>query len=208
MSSTEELPADIALRAQRIWDDMADACIKGAQELAALGVKDNSVVGLHKQWANRPLEWFSYVKLVVSATEWDNFFELRLHETAQPEIRMLAALMKESMDLSSPRLLRPGEWHLPYIEGSDRETVSDVGALAKISAARCARTSYMPPDGTPVDISKDAKLADRLAEDKHFSPFEHQATPDISQSKDWCGWFPEQRRNFVGWIQHRSMIGG
>ena len=50
---------------------------------------------LHKQVLNRYLEPFLNTKEVVTSTEWDNFFTLRLASDAEPHIQKLAALMKK-----------------------------------------------------------------------------------------------------------------
>lgn len=169
--------------------------------------------GVHKQISNRLLHPFQHIDVVVTATEWENFFSLRLHDDAQPEIRELARKMDEARKESIPRLLKTGEWHLPYVTG-DRE---DCETLRKVSAARCARVSYSNHDGTDCDIKKDLVLAEKLLESKHLSPFEHQATPmgyvpfkwmevfgitHMSVDDDlWSG-------NFRGWIQHRQLLEG
>ena len=178
-------------KAQGIWRDMADSCAQGASKLAELG--------LHKQWANRPLEWFSNISVVVTATEWENFYSLRDHEDAQPEIRHLAVLMKEAKDASTPYRLEPGEWHLPYVtDEEDCKDVLDVPeyALQMVSAARCARVSYMTHDGKRPDVKTDLALFDRLAAMRplHASPLEHQATPGDTDTG-----------NFVGWTQFRKL---
>ena len=46
-------------------------------------------VGLHKQIGNRILEPWQFINVIVTSTEWDNFFELRIHPDAQPEIKEL-----------------------------------------------------------------------------------------------------------------------
>ena len=47
-------------------------------------------IGLHKQVANRLLEPWQYINVVLTATEFDNWFDLRDHPDAQPEIQELA----------------------------------------------------------------------------------------------------------------------
>ena len=59
-----------------------------------------SLVGLHKQIGNRILEPWQYISVIVTATEWDNWFELRNHPDAQPDIQELAKLI----DRKSTRL--------------------------------------------------------------------------------------------------------
>ena len=51
---------------------------------------------IHKQIANRLLEPFTTIKVIVSATEWDNFFSLRISPQAQQEILMLALLIRKA----------------------------------------------------------------------------------------------------------------
>lgn len=147
-----------------------------------------SKAGLHKQWANRPLEWFSNIKVVITATEWENFFWLRDDpDAAQPEIVELARQMKAAMDTSKPQLLQPGEWHLPYIE-SNRifgdgylmywlgGVQLDLETAKKISASCCAQVSYRKLD---TSIEKALEIYDKLfsGPKPHLSPVEHQATP-------------------------------
>lgn len=189
------------------------------------------LVGAHKQIVNRILEPFQHIHVVVTATEWDNFFELRLHEDAQPEIHELARVMKEAMDASTPVLLQPGEWHLPYVTVEDtgafgaisgylncrdikqwRDSADKVWAVARqVSAARCCRVSYLKHDGTNSTIEEDLALCERLAGARpiHASPFEHQATPDMMVPDIDCGahWQrSDLHGNFVGWVQHRKLI--
>lgn len=187
-----------------------------------------SLLGLHKQVANRILEPFQWIHVIVTATEWGNFFELRAHADAQPEIRELAIRMQAAMDASTPVVLRPGEWHLPYITEEDRDAVigrsfdtfdDAVELLCKVSAARCCRVSYLKHDGTPASIEEELALCDRLvgARPLHASPFEHQATPDVivkyhvgnesgdfDAIEDWQK--PGLHGNFVGWVQYRKLI--
>lgn len=181
-----------------------------------------NAAGYHKQVVNRILEPFQWIHVIVTATEWDNFFELRDHEDAQPEIRHLAKLMKQAMDESIPTLLKRGEWHLPYITGEDIKQIKGhcnaVGIIdwielaRKVSAARCCRVSYLKHDGTQASIQEDIDLCDRLAAARpiHASPFEHQATPDWTSTQSWSDepqWtHPSLHGNLVGWIQNRKLI--
>lgn len=132
-----------------------------------------SEMDLHKQIVNRILEPFQWIKVIVTATEWDNFFKLRLHKDAQPEMMVLAEHMKKAMDESIPVELHPGEWHLPYVDLAD----DPITEALKCSAARCARISFLNHDNSTPDVEKDIKLADMLLAAGHLSPFEHIATP-------------------------------
>jgi hypothetical protein len=173
---------------------------KSAAKFAA-GIAEALVkVGLHKQATNRILEPFQTMKTVMTATCMDNFFWLRNHPDAQPEIRELARLMWEALQASEPFELKPGEWHVPYV-GRIRDCVGNLmyysgelptyshktqvlptvtleEALA-ISSSCCAQVSYRKLDDT---LEKAQMVYKRLVDSEpvHASPFEHQATPMLS----------------------------
>jgi len=164
---------------------------------------------VHKQIANRILEPWSHIKVVASSTDWDNFFYLRNHPDAQPEIHELARIMWDLYSNNTPQLLRKGEWHLPYVDGynitPDSELVLfhemdiSLSDAIKLSASLCAQVSYRKSDES---IDKALKIYDRLIHSKpaHASPFEHQAQPS-KNSKRISG-------NFRGWLQFRQQIPG
>ena len=146
MQAGAKLSGEQAAKAKAAWDRMADACIEGVAELAALG--------LHQQWANRPLEWFTSISVLVSATSFDNFFGVRWHPDAQPEIQELARQMFSALHASAPRPLEPDQWHLPYVS-ADEEQALGLDTARRCSAARCARVSYLNHDGTAPNAAKD-----------------------------------------------------
>ena len=193
-SKTECLEGEKLERAKAVWRNMAEVCAAGAKELSELG--------LAKQWAGRPLEWFSHISVILTSTEWDNFYELRCHAAAQPELEVLANAMRDAQNASTPTLLQNGEWHLPYVTAEDQSRIGDLDICKMISAARCARVSYLKNDGTQSTIDEDVALYNRLvgSSPKHCSPVEHQATPQ----PDPCFW----GGNFRGWLQHRQQIEG
>lgn len=156
--------------------------------------------GFHKQIVNRLLEPFTYIDVLVTATGYANWFALRDHKDAQPEIRELAQLMRVEYDQSIPDMCNRGQWHLPYITGGDWDAavrhlnigriIKDMTSYAekldlvrKVSVARCARVSYKAFDGTVAPIEKDLELFEQLlvSQPLHASPAEHQATPDDMQ---------------------------
>lgn len=156
-------------------------------------------LGLHKQIANRILEpWFN-ITVVVTATEWANFYALRNHAAAQPEIRELARVMLEAHNASIPKLVTFGDSHLPYVDQQDLVDLT-LGEALKVSTARCARVSYMNQDGKRSTVDEDLKMFDRLVAEtpKHASPSEHQAFP-LEDPKERSG-------NLIGWGQHRKLI--
>lgn len=198
MQAHEELEVDALIEANNIWLSAAQKAADKAEAMAS--------VGAHKQIVNRILEPYLYVTGIVSSTEWHNFFGLRDHPDAQPEIKHLAQKMREAIESSEAYMLAPWEWHLPYVSLEEQEelaknkTTSNLGP--SISAARCCRVSYLKQDGTAPSIEDDLKLCERLmkADPIHASPFEHQARPLVDVRQRYlCG-------NFDGWIQYRKLI--
>jgi len=184
-------------------------------------VEDLLDIGIHKQWTNRLLEPWLWHTIIVSATEWDNFFHLRCHPHAHPDIRKTAELMREAMENHHPEELDYGQWHLPLIwDGEDLEAFSDhdpaalpMSELPLCSIGRCARVSYLTHDGKR-DVAEDIALARRLLENGHMSPFEHVARPMTEEErKVYCtvkhstgGNLRPFLGNFRGWVQYRKTI--
>ncbi|MBV9232475.1 MAG: FAD-dependent thymidylate synthase [Candidatus Eremiobacteraeota bacterium] len=186
MSASDVLSDGEAAAAMRVWLSARDDAVRHARRLLDLKV--------HKQELNRILEPFLWHTVIVTATEWQNFFELRSAANAQPEIRAAAIAMREAMASSRPRGVRHGEWHTPLLQPDEAELALE--DRKRISAARCARVSYLTHDGKR-ELEKDLQLCDRLREDRHLSPFEHVATPAADEH---C------HANFRGWIQMRAEI--
>ena len=188
--------------------------------------------GLHKQVANRVLEPFVAMRVIATATEWNNFFHLRLHPDAQPEIQELAKQMRIAREAAMPTLLHPGMWHLPYVTPKTTVEVHNhlkhgritrdeprpaevLDLLKRISVARCARVSYNNFEGRPSTIEEDLALFEKLVGSSplHASPTEHQATPDeyITRPTQFVepGWQCESEwGNLKGWIQYRKTLAG
>jgi hypothetical protein len=180
--------------------------------------------GYHKQIVNRLLEPFQFIKVVCTATEYDNFFWLRSHKDAQPEIRELSNCMYKAYQESEPTFLRIGEWHVPYVDtfrASDGDAsleyiVGNIGvsleAALKVSSSCCAQVSYRLTDNS---LEKAEMLYSLLVDAKpvHASPFEHQCTPmdcevdlDTEGVTGYTNGLGYNSGNFFGFIQHRQLI--
>ncbi|WFU52181.1 FAD-dependent thymidylate synthase [Bradyrhizobium pachyrhizi] len=218
------------LSPQQMWLEARDYAIAFARAY------DDA--GYHKQLVNRLLEPFAHINVLITATEWDNFFELRDHKDAQPEMQALAQAIKDAFKDSVPDQLKPGEWHLPFITPEDRQAVlplpyearhmttmncryvgcyvgeRSIDELIKISVARCARTSYLTHDGKKPSVLADLDLYERLVGSRplHASPAEHQATPDRQirnvNTAEMTWEKPELHGNFRGWVQNRKILEG
>lgn len=226
MQAGDEIESSMRDRAVQAWLDAMEHSIEIVEWMT-------EVAELHKQIANRILEPWAHINVVVTATDWENFFTLRAHADAQPEIKALALEMLNAMAGNQPRHLKPGEWHLPYITDEERRDAyhgpsqtPEWDLLKKVSVARCARVSYLTHDGRQTTVEEDLQLYDRLvgAQPLHASPAEHQATPDqrttssytieyddgacdhVEAGEEWCN--PSRHGNLRGWIQYRKTLPG
>ena len=180
MQGGEELPGEVVRHARVLWRSAAYQAQHFARLLGEAGV--------HKSVCNRLLEPFLWHTVIVSSIEWDNFFALRCNRLAQPEMRAAAEAIRVAYEASTPTPLDWEDWHLPLVTGVDFDEivaaspdhVAGLRTAKLISAARCARVSYLTHDGRR-DWSADLELAHRLLNPgegaPHASPFEHVATP-------------------------------
>lgn len=181
--------------AKEIWLEARDEAIKHVRRL--------DKIGLHKQIANRILEPWFHIKIILSGTAFENWFALRAHPDAHPDIKKLAEIMLQLYNSSDPRRLQEGDWHIPFGDQIDEVRVWTITgshgleeAKRKIAIARCARISYFNYEGKD-DYSADIKLCERLFGNipKHLSPTEHVA--QAMNNSQWIG-------NFQGWKQFRK----
>lgn len=206
MQAKEELTGEELREAKREWLRSRDMMVSQAKILNDLG--------LHKQNVNRILEPWMFITVIMTATEFENWYFLRDDPDAQPEIAWVAGEMRKCHEASTPDKLPIGGWHLPYVELEDEESPLYVDCvdlckitgtsltnveqvqrdLVAIATARCARVSYLTHAGKR-DYVKDLELHDRCRDKKHWSAFEHCAEADENSHR---------HGNFVGWRQYRK----
>lgn len=203
MQAGGELEGEQLAAVKAEWLAARDRALASAEVLSGLE--------LHKQIVNRILEPWMFITVLVTATEWDNFFGLRCHPAAQPEIRRAAEMMRDAMAASTPV---GRDVHLPFVRENDLDWCKggdgDAAAyrrLRLLSVARCARVSYLTHDGVHSPAA-DLDLAERLSTSGHWSPFEHVAEamttdPLLRSPGEYtaCG-------NFRGWKQFRKDFAG
>jgi hypothetical protein len=181
------------------WKHITTASLLTREELWDIQANQNADIaqayldaGYHKSIGNRVINHCLHTTALMSATGpgWLNFFGLRLDSGADPILRALAEAAWVVWNESRPQKLKPGQWHLPYIEDTDWEfcqddlapTTKDVEQLLqKVSVARCARLSYQSfTTQKRSTIEEDLELYQRLVGGRilHPPPAEHQATPD------------------------------
>ncbi len=188
MQATEEVDIDDVWWYEEKWKFAFDEVSYRIEQLSDnVEGKKGFMPPLHKQVPNRLSEPFQMMKVVITGTDFDNFFNLRLHPDADPNICMLAYKMYEAMQESKPIELKAGEWHLPFVNigwngkgemcyADDDFNFVELEQAIKLSAASCASVSYRTEGMT---LEKADKIFDMLikAEVIHSSPFEHLATP-------------------------------
>jgi hypothetical protein len=205
----------------------------GARDFAVHRAKALNDLGVTKQLVNRTLEPFMYHTVILTGTEFENFFKLRCPQyhyepenlyfrsrkdwqkkfvecfgdeapemsdldflkinksAAEIHISRLAECIWDAMNESTPKILRPGFWHIPYGDKIDIEKlaqdVTESGFInsghneftkskLKVATARLARISYETlGDDAKIDYAADVRLHDDLLRMEHMSPFEHCA---------------------------------
>lgn len=171
------------------WEDYCDQALRAAKAFYD--------AGYHKQVYNRLTEPFQMMKTVISGTEWNNFFWLRLDSATDPTLYELARCMQEAIGESLPRFLKAGQYHLPYVElsiegnshgyfiedtdkpeGVFEKRWMEIGLkeAIKVSCARTAAVSFRNEDyGLQKCLEVYARLinSDRV----HASATQHAATP-------------------------------
>jgi thymidylate synthase ThyX len=206
-------------------DDLSKKSVQGlwleASKMAYSTAKVLSDMKVHKQVINRITEPFQHIKVVVTSTDYDNFFKLRCHHAADPTMQQLANKMKDAYLSNEPEVLEEGDWHLPYI---DKRLIKEGGLsledALKISVSCCCQVSYRKQD---MSLDKANKIFEMLnlsseTEPAHASPTEHQAMC-INDTKfgsvDTClqgithldrklNWYSG---NFRGFVQYRQLLG-
>ena len=150
-----------------------DSAWRAAASCAWIWAHDSAKLGGSKETINRILSPFRLVKGIVTGDEsaWRSVFSLRCAPDTQWETReLMEGIRDEMVDLGA----KGAHIHLPYINEGELFTYGKDKCM-KISAARCARVSYLTHDGER-DVEKDIALYDRLVKEKHMSPLEHPAT--------------------------------
>ena len=193
MQADEELSDTKIEEAKKLWLSSLNNAVNYARKLS-----DPNSLNLHKQIANRVLAPYQWVTEVITGTDWTNFFNLRCHKDAMPEIMKIALMIEEEYGENQPEWVEYNGWHLPFM--MDDEAHLSEEEKIKVSAARCARTSYVSnTTGRASTVEEDLKLYDRLmaGEPKHSSPLEHVAYALAE---------PKYVANFRGWHQYRKVV--
>lgn len=197
MQAGGQLEGEPREQAETVWKTARDYAVRGAKLL--------SDIGLHKQNANRVLEPWAHMTVLVTATEWANFFKLRAHPDAQPEFQVLAYRMLNKFLKQKFEPKKWGEWHIPF--GDRMPDNLPLRDQLKVATARAARISYLTFDGE-FSVEKDAELHDRLLSSGHLSPFEHCAMASAVDTSCLEAGVPMtfDQGNFKGWTPYRKQF--
>jgi hypothetical protein len=191
------------------WMMMRGAAIAGATMLNKIGV--------HKQDANRGLEPYMVTDIIVSATNFQNFYLLRNHPDAQPAIRDAAAEMQEIDDNTPAKWLQVGDWHKPW----EHESIAS-------NTSRAASISYFNHDRSRTEEERLKSFVGLItATPVHSSPLEHCAMAilpgmvlgntgcrvfDVHNftqqqlGRDYLNYSCLTTKNFAGFLQARQLL--
>jgi hypothetical protein len=197
MQAQQELEEPALSEAKAKW-------LEGGKNALALS-RALGALGLHKGLSNRVTEPWAFITMVVTATEYENFFALRGHPDAQHELQKNAYEAIKLYKESKPQELKAGTWHLPFVSGYDFEELLGAGFsiddICKVSVGRCSRISYLTHESKR-DPRDDVKKAEDLAKDGHMSPYEHVA--QAMTHDEWTAWASDQAQE---WIKNRVPVG-
>ncbi len=190
MQAEAALPLEVQDAARYQWHAARLDAMNRAKHLKSLGV--------HKQLVNRLLEPFMWQTVICTATEWENFFALRNHKDAQPEIKEIASRMEAVYRANRPKFVEAGFWHMPLMDDADELRAGGYSEeqVRQVSVGRCARVSYLTHDGERNPWA-DIELCERLRASGHMSPFEHVAMASAADVPSG---------NFRGWVQLRKLV--
>lgn len=139
--------------------------IKASEEVTQIA---NRFAGCHKQIVNRITEPFSFINVIVTSTEWDNFFNLRCTDLADPTFEEVALMIREVLQKSTAV---EREWHIPYFNPD-----INIEKNLIVSTTKAAKISYNK-DRMECSMEEYEKRHNQLLSDFHLSPFEHCAKP-------------------------------
>lgn len=143
---------------KRAWlrarnNSLADARNLNHHSLYSTEGKLTNDVNVTKQLCNRLLEPFLWHTIILTGTEFENFFALRAHPMAEIHLQDLAYKMLDVYNASTPKELKAGQWHIPFGDNITMEnlrTHKDEELMeftdwhkVKIATAKCAQVSYM-----------------------------------------------------------------
>ncbi len=166
--------------------------------------------------------------------DFDQFHWFSLNKgMAEIHLMDLAEKMWDLYNEHEPKLLEPGQWHIPFGDNIDYEKLGEATAeyyivnhpneevdinkwLIKIATARCARVSYtvVGEEGKKVNYKNDFDLHDRLSNAGHWSCFEHCARAFTEEEESEIrngilnyymnGTNTRYSGNFRGFVQYRK----
>lgn len=220
------------VKLNKINEAMTNLWNQVKQTVLYLGSKESEGgLNVHKQNAARPLEYYQNIRIVLTSTEWENWDWLRIDSAAQPEIALLAKLIKEARESGDYLKLVEGEWHVPFIVRKVNPSTDEltyhhpethaelsIQEAKELSMSICAQTSFRKEDYSD---EKTENVIGKLFTGKkvHASPSEHQATPipnftgSFYETSNWPDGVTHMDRNcdfwsgnFKHWIQNRQLI--
>ncbi len=162
-----------AAAARETWLRARDEAVACAETL--------TTIGAHHSIANRLLEPYLPQRVLLTSTEWRDFFDQRLQRIStdplvSADLTEVTDQVRRLLEKSQPEKLSLGEWHLPYIRSFELNFLPVTQAI-QVSIARC--NSGIDPEEEIFNIEQDLEhyAAIMRTAKPALSPLEHVATP-------------------------------
>lgn len=150
--SGERFPDDAQVKLDRMIFGSIKNALDNSENLDNLSV--------HKQDVNKiSLSPYATNSLIITATQWDNFINLRTAKEAHPVMQSLAGQIKELLKLPPDNKYDAQGFYSPYPE------LTHIEAIAKVASVSYANHQKERKYADAV------KMVNKLAEAKHASPF-------------------------------------
>lgn len=172
-----------ALRCPQYWFEPEDKLFRSTKDLTKYW---QDSIGTDEPLSFTQLQWLSINK-----------------GGAEIHIMKLAEMMWDAMNEHKPSILEPGEWHIPFGDQINSTSLLDymqpttsadenhhrlMALKMKIATTRCAQISYVIADAEdkPMNYEKMLSRHDKLADDGHWSPFEHPGS--MMTTSEYYNW--------------------
>lgn len=177
MQAEQEVAGEVSQRARQQWLIARDEAVGAARRLLDLGI--------HKQLTNRLLEPFMWHTVIVTATEWDNFFHLRNHPGRRVSCKdgTVVWVGADPVKISVGRCAR-----VSYLTHDGRRDPDEDVALHD----RLLQSGHLSP------FEHVARPRQSDDDDRYSYGLFH---PEVGLTDAWFG-------NFRGWVQYRKTIPG
>jgi thymidylate synthase ThyX len=124
MQGSEYFEGDQLKKAIQLWCDAAESALEHSEKMR--------VFGITKQLTNRVLEPYQYYQVLVTATEWENFFKLRCPQYEYYLGNKLIGTYRSEKDLAKNKSIHKPWTSLQKAENSTSQAEIHIQAIAEL----------------------------------------------------------------------------